>query len=257
MFCMQCGKELPDSAKFCVGCGTPTPGNSPQEKAETREIEIDENKPAEYAWGADNPDMKGLHPVRMKHLPPTDRAKVEAATIDTRGQHQISARVIKSQTAKGAYSVPIVFALLAGTLAAGGFAVQEKGLGAISLAVAAFLIFLAIVMGSNRRKNFRLGFDWKTNTIWAMLEGKKPSYLGNASCITALNIEKTVINNRRIANVGTTSNRMYTTVNDKKKIWQLIVNKTDGSSIPLFTFYSASDAAHVHQKAVGLLQAQK
>ncbi len=257
MFCMQCGKELPESAKFCVGCGTPTQTHSRQKTIEANVIETDENKEAKYAWGANNRDMQGLYPVRMKHIAPTDRKTIESAVIDVVSGPMIHHRVIKSQTAKGAYSVPIVFSLLAATLSAGGFAVKEPGLAWGSMAAAVFLFFLGIMMASNRRKNFRLGFDWKTNTIWALLEGRKPSYLGNASCITALSVNKSTTVSSRYANIGSSSNRIYTRVNDKKNVWHLMVAKSDGSNIPLFAFYSANDASKVLQQSLALLSLQK
>ncbi|MPM15276.1 hypothetical protein SDC9_61644 [bioreactor metagenome] len=256
MYCSHCGSPVQPNARFCVSCGTkvtlsastPQPVNS---------SEPDENQDAVYAWGASNPDMKGLVPVRMKHVPPTDRKIVEAATIDVSGGPQLYDRVIKSQSAKAGYSVPIVFAIVAATLCAGGFAVNEPGLAWGSLAAALFLLFLGIVLASGRRKAFRLGFDWKTNTIWAMLDGKKPSYLGNASCITGLSINKNTTVTSRVANIGSSTNRVYTTVNDKKHSWQLVVSKSNNTHIPLFAFYSAKDAYRVLQKAEALLAQQK
>ena len=44
MFCVKCGQQLPDNAKFCFQCGTPVGGNnvappSLPERWETCEIE--------------------------------------------------------------------------------------------------------------------------------------------------------------------------------------------------------------------------
>lgn len=34
MFCTHCGKELPDDARFCTGCGNAvTPANTPQQSS--------------------------------------------------------------------------------------------------------------------------------------------------------------------------------------------------------------------------------
>ena len=32
MFCQKCGKEIPDTAKFCTGCGNPVEQNQPKTK---------------------------------------------------------------------------------------------------------------------------------------------------------------------------------------------------------------------------------
>jgi ribosomal protein L40E len=40
MFCIECGTELPDEAKFCFKCGKPTAGGESKQKAEQETCEI-------------------------------------------------------------------------------------------------------------------------------------------------------------------------------------------------------------------------
>ena len=41
MFCMNCGQELPDGAKFCMKCGTPQGAVSPTETPQAETINLD------------------------------------------------------------------------------------------------------------------------------------------------------------------------------------------------------------------------
>ncbi|PKP21828.1 MAG: hypothetical protein CVU05_05925 [Bacteroidetes bacterium HGW-Bacteroidetes-21] len=207
-------------------------------------------------WGSDHKDVKGLTPVRKTGIPPTDRVKTESAIINAGNSPQISDNVIKSSTSKNVFIAPLLFGILAIVLALGGFAVAEPGLGAVSLIVA---IVLFIVSGSLKGKSraiLRIGFDWNYNAIWVIFPGKKLTYIGNANCITKFSIEKTQLSSTRYTNIGSSEVRINTAVQDKHNIWMLMVEKTDGSRIPLITLYNEQDAFRVMNKVTYLLNQQ-
>lgn len=208
-------------------------------------------------WGSDHRDIVGLTPVRKEDIPPTDRINTDSSVIDTKNTPQIIDRVIKSSTSKSLYKAPIAISIFAIIMSFGGFAVSEMGLGFVSFLVVILMIFLSIVLKKKSRCTFKLGFDWKYNVIWAMLENQKtPHYLGNANCIVNLSIEKDKLSRSRVASLGSTDAKMITSYRDDTKIWELIVTKTDGSKISLFTFFSKSDAERVLEKANDLLNRQ-
>lgn len=229
------------------------------EKLITKAKTVDEKgniRSSSATWGSDHKDVKGLVPVRKKGIPPTDRVKTESSTINTRNSPQISDKVIKSSKSKNVFVAPIMFSILAFVLSLGGFAVDEIGLGVISMVVAIVLIFVAIALKGSSRTEIRLGFDWNTNTIWVVNTDKKISYLGNANCITKFSLNKTQLVSSRYQNVGSSSVRINTIVKDKYFIWELMVEKTDGSNIPLCKFYNEQDALRVLNKASHILTMQ-
>ena len=54
MFCTHCGKELPDDARFCTGCGTPIT----EEGVKTKKEETAEMWNASRRWRGILPDMR-------------------------------------------------------------------------------------------------------------------------------------------------------------------------------------------------------
>lgn len=208
-------------------------------------------------WGSDHKDIRGLTPVRKQDVPPTDRINAEASVIDTLNSPHIKDHVIKSSTSKNLFKAPIAIALFALILGFGGFAVSEPALGLISIVVAVALVLLSIMLKKKSRSDFKLGFDWKYNVIWSKLESEKnPHYLGNANCITKLSIEKDKFSRSRVALIGSTEAKMLTSYKDDCDVWSLIVEKTDGSKIPLHIFFSESEAYRVLEKANDLLNRQ-
>jgi len=208
-------------------------------------------------WGSDHKDVRGLTPVRLHHIPPTDRVRATASTINTVNTVQIQDHVVKSSTSGNAYKAPIAFIFLAIVLALGGIAISEPGLTIISLLVAAGLLWLSIYLKGSAKGHFRLGFDWNLNAVWATIAGQQsPSFLGNANCILGFRLEQETLNNMRHMNVGNSSTRINTAVRTDTKIWNLIVDKTDGSRIPLWHFYTEADGNRIVIAANQLLSQQ-
>lgn len=208
-------------------------------------------------WGSSHKDLRGLTPVRKPELPPTDLINTAAATINTISTPYISEMIVRSDTAKNLYVAPLLFAILAIVLGLGYFAVDEPVAGLITLIIAFGLFGLTYYFKQRVRVLFRLGFDWSQNVIWAMKEGQTgPSYSTNASCIRAFSIEKTRGSRSRFARIGNSSTPILTRVEDKYEFWDLMVEKTDGSRISLFSFYTEPDAVNVYHKANWLLSQQ-
>jgi hypothetical protein len=270
MFCIECGYDIPDQAKFCNNCGAKVPDPVAQDNKRTSENESVKqteagirkekkshgSKSNPLVWGSDHKDVAGLTPVRRHDVPPTNRIKTDASTINVKDSAQVRGVLLKSKTAKSAHTVPLLFGILALIFVFGGFAADESGLGIISLIVAILLFIIAVSVKRNSRKPFRLGFDWKTNTIWAGFEGKKVSWIGNANCITRLYLDEHVSTSIRYQNVGNSSFRTKVPVRHTTRTWALMVEKTDNSKIPLVELYSKKDAETVLSAATGLLNKQ-
>ncbi len=209
-------------------------------------------------WGSEHKDIKGLMPVRKHHIPPTNRVKTEAATIDIINSPQFHDFVIKSDTGTGIHKAPLTFSIATGVLGLGFIAVAEALFGVVCILATIFLIWLSRYLKKKSRGFFSLGFDWKSNVIWSTREGqKKPTYLGNANCITGIHIVKGEIKRSDMRNIGDNSTRIYAKVNYDYPIWDLMVEKTDGSNVSLCTFYTEEDAARVYNKALSLLNQQQ
>lgn len=209
---------------------------------------------AALAWGSDNPDVKGLTPVRKHDLPPTDRINTEAATLNTGpSMPQFTARVWKSDAARGGPVAAIVFACFGALMAAAGIAAAEMLLVGIGAGVAVLCILLVKPLGNLGHGEFRMGFDWKRNAVWAFMpKQRSASYLGNATCITGFSVGKLSYRSAyrmpRSAGMGR--------VRPNEIRWQLVVHKSDNSAVPLIQFFSKRDAQAVLAAAQQLLAQQ-
>lgn len=210
-----------------------------------------------YSWGSDHVDIKGLTPVRKHHLPPTDLVNTEAANINTQAGPFIHETIIRTDRSKNLYIVPLLFGILALILAAGYFAVAEPLAGLITLIFVAGMVSLTLYFKKRARGLFLLGFDWNKNVVWAKLaEDKKPVYSNHASCITGFSIARRSETSSRLARVGSPSTPIFTRVNDKFDYWDLLVEKSNGIRLPLYSFHSEQDALTVYHKASWLLTQQ-
>ncbi len=73
MFCPFCGKQLPDVARFCAGCGQSLPARAPKEQAQTQpEHPEPTNQPAQPVQQA-NPAIEAAKPA---YRPPSRFARV-------------------------------------------------------------------------------------------------------------------------------------------------------------------------------------
>lgn len=204
-------------------------------------------------WGSEHKDIRGLWPIRMHHIPPTDKIAVEASTIKTKSTPQIHEYIVKSRTSNTIHRAPLAFLLFSVALGCGAFAVEETVLGTICALVSFCLLWLSFYLKKKAKGLFTLGFDWSSNAIWAILDNQvRPTYIGNANCITALHVEKNKLSGDRWAVLGT----IHTKYRDDYDVWSLLVEKTDGSKIPLYNFYTKEDAFNVYNKALLLLNQQ-
>jgi len=209
---------------------------------------------AVLAWGSDNPDVKGLSPVRKKDLPPTDRANACASTINTGpSSPQVSVEVWKSDAAKAGPVAMIVMACLAALMVVAGIAAKEWAVIAIGVAGVVVCWFLRGLLARAGRGEFRLGFDWKTNTVWALMpKAKTPSWLGNANCVTDLTVGKLSYQSAYRTNTASPVGRVRTT----ETRWQLVVHKNNNTAIPLVDFFARADAQAACAAAKTLLAGQ-
>ncbi len=214
-------------------------------------------KQSSLFWGSDHKDIKGLTPVRKHHLPPTDLINTEAATINTQAGPLISETVIRTNRSKNLFIAPLLFGILALILGAGYFVVAEPRAGLITLLFAAGMFGLAVYFKRRARGVFLLGFDWSQNVLWAkMADDKKPVYSNHASCISGFSIARRSETSSRLQRIGSPSTPILTRVNDKYDYWDLLVEKTNGVRLPLYSFHAEQDALNVYQKASWLLSQQ-
>ncbi|MBQ8815950.1 MAG: zinc-ribbon domain-containing protein [Lachnospiraceae bacterium] len=75
MFCRQCGKELPPSAKFCVGCGAPVPAQAVPPKAPNPAPETDSKPPVKEAAETQNPVTASEPEIKEKPTKPKKQKK--------------------------------------------------------------------------------------------------------------------------------------------------------------------------------------
>jgi hypothetical protein len=242
--------SVDEAVKICSG--KTNTDNTEKPAADTKE----KTAKTTSLWESGHKDIKGLSPVRKKHIPPTDRVNTEAATIKYKGSPGINEKVLKSGISGKQYIVPLLFGILAVILMLAGFSMQEPGMGIVSLLVAVALFLLTGYIKGRARGILYMGFDWTTNTIWTLFPGEKLSWLGNANCITGFSIEKSQFTSSRIQNIGSSGTRIYTTVNDKTNLYSVMAQKTDGSNIAVCKLYSEKDAVNVLNKINSLLRQQ-
>ncbi len=207
-------------------------------------------------WGSTHPDVKGLTPVRKKNVPPTDRAHVEGATIDTgTAAPQFTMRIWRSREWNAAPATAFMFGLLALAFAVAGYKLDEQELMYVSAAAAAFLFWLFMFVRARAHVTLRVGFDWKTNTVWATHEKRRvPSWLGNANCITGFSVQTTDWWHLRYVPppVGGPLHLLPA----RERTWHLFVHKTNDTAIPLYSFVKKKEANEALKNAQALLAAQ-
>ncbi len=193
---------------------------------------------SQLEWGSDHKDVKGLTPVRKFDIPPTNRIKTEGGTIDIYSSPQFRDMVYKSASSKDSHKGPLMFMILTIVLGLGAFAVSEVALRFVCLLITIGFILLSVLLKSKAKTGFAFGFDWSHNAVWAKFDTDRiPSYLGNANCIIKFSVSEMNMSN-------------------KKTIWYLIAEKTDGSRIQLKTFYDSSEAFRICMNANDLLSRQ-
>jgi hypothetical protein len=226
----------------------PAPAKKPAPKPQP---DADGTEP--LVWGSDNPDCKGLSPLRKTDIPPTDREVVGVDTIDTGpGCPQFSMTVWKSVNAKGLPLGILVLGLFIGFMALVLFGTGNPGPGFVVALAAGGCFWLKGVWARHGKTDFRVGFDWKANAIWAKRGSDKVvSWIGNANCITDFTISeyrytKTVRTGGPMGNVKAT-----------ESIWQLDVHKNNGSCVFLYRdLATKAEAEEAAAKAKALLASQ-
>ena len=147
MFCRNCGKELPDSAKFCSGCGTPVaPAASQPAPASVEEIRepVAENMaageipepPVEETPAENTPETSVMEAPTVFFQPTAPAAVDTPVTADTPAAEDIPAPV---QKRRGKIGITVI------------------GLGAIAavvVVVVLFKLFSGMAGGSTRTPAF-------------------------------------------------------------------------------------------------------
>ena len=80
MFCMNCGKELREGAKFCTGCGTPVNGALQNPVTEERD-EMEILKEQYEGLAADVETKKAEYELLKKEVQEADKVKLELAIL--------------------------------------------------------------------------------------------------------------------------------------------------------------------------------
>ncbi|MBI5211642.1 MAG: hypothetical protein HY927_16860 [Elusimicrobia bacterium] len=225
-----------------------------KEKKAAGKPQAGDNETAPMVWGSDNPDVKGLTPLRKKDLPPTDRVETGVSTIDTSGRcPQFAMTSWKSSNAKQAPVAALVMGIFIGLLAAAVMGAGQPGPGLLVAAVAGFCFWLRGVLARRAKTEFRVGFDWKCNAIWAKRDSDKlPSWLGNASCITDFSVSES--RSQRTVRTASPMGNVRVT----ESVWWLNVHKNNGSCVPLYSCLTTkAEAEEAVSKARALLGQQE
>lgn len=144
-------------------------------------------------------EAKGVVPVRKKNIKPTDKNKINEKTIDTGPDSpQIELVVWKSHDwFEAARYIPWItgaFFLLIGLVIFGNQ--DDRHYAIIPLILAVGFFFLAIPLKSWGKTRLRMGFDWKTNTVWMKHGRKKLAFEPDANLI--VRFDKLYYNFKRI-----------------------------------------------------------
>lgn len=205
-------------------------------------------------------DDSGLKPARKSEIPPTDRVNVDWTDIDTgTDAPQISEIVYKGKGWRSAYIQMPIWGILSFGLGITLF-FGPGGLGGpgwIFIGVAALLLGIWCFIKGKRFEELKVGFDWKTNTMWATRSRKKKVlYNEDANMVTDLFLDKTVVKTDPVFVPGEDA----VMSGGKETTWKIAANYIQPDHIPwpvpYCEFTSKREAKRVLSKLQALLAAQ-
>lgn len=207
-----------------------------------------------------NRDESGVKPAHKPEIPPTDRVNVGWTDIDTGADSpQIREIVYKSKGWRSAFIQMPIWGILSFGLGITLF-FGPGGLGGpgwIFIGVAAFLLGIWYLIKGKRFEELKVGFDWKTNTMWATRSSKKKVlYNEDANMVTDLFLDKTVYKSDPVFVPGEDA----VVTGGKETTWKIAANYVQPDHIPwpvpYCEFTSKGEAKKVLAKLQPLLAAQ-
>jgi hypothetical protein len=205
-------------------------------------------------------EESGIKPACKPEIPPTDRVNVDWTDIDTStGAPQVSETVYKSKAWRSAFiQMPIWGILSLGVgitllFGPGGLG----GPGWIFVGAAALLFGTWQLTKGKRFEELYVGFDWKTNTMWATRSSqKKVHYNEDANMVTDLVLDKTVFKTDTVLVPGEDA----IAGGGKETTWKIMAHYAQPDHIPWLVpyceFASKGEAKRVLAKLQALLAAQ-
>jgi len=212
------------------------------------------------AMAINSRDESGVEPARKPELPPTDRVNVDWTDIDTGADSpHISEIVYKSKGWRSAYIQMPIWGILSLGLGIVLF-FGPGGLGGpgwIFVGVAVLLLGIWHLIKGKRFEELNVGFDWKTNTMWALRSSrKKVLYNEDANMVTDLFLDKTVYKSDPVFVPGEDA----VAAGGKETTWKIAANYAQPEHIPwpvpYCEFASKGEAKRVLAKLQSLLAAQ-
>jgi len=197
------------------------------------------------------------NPVRMKHIPPTGEGTLSASAIDTgAASPQISLRVWKSGNWRGMIPFCLVMAAF---IFLGAFAftlekIWDAATGAVILGIVLCLVpFLVTRFGHTE---FRLGFDWKTNTLWTQHGKKKLRFYSDANRTIDFFVQKLKIRPRSLGYVSFSGGDPRYRATGSTVVWNLMIHRAGSVEWDVAALTTKREANEACAQANELLSTQ-
>jgi hypothetical protein len=207
-------------------------------------------------------DNLGKVPALKPEIPPTDRDNVQLHSIDTSySSPQITLKVWKSSGWKEfAHYFPItvgIFLLFIGLIVLGEGREGEAEVAPLLMFFGLLIFLLIFPLRKLGKHEFKLGFDWKTNTLWCWRSNKGiVGFECDANMIKTFSFVDATSRSFNYRWYSDQSQSMYRV----KKSWQLQVLRTTSEhwfGVKGGSLATKKEATEVAMMANQLLQSQK
>lgn len=205
-------------------------------------------------------DNSKKKPLFRKNIPPTDEAHVSADDINTGPESpQITARVWKSDNWRSLIFLGPFMAVLS-FLGAFGFGLENvKDASDVSIAIGIFFCILPFIASKLGHTEFRLGFDWKTNTLWTRHGKKKLRYFTDANRTIDFFVQKYKSSSRGLGRVYFSGGepRYNSSGAGSRTVWNLMIHRSESIDWDVARLTTKKEAKEICDKANELLAMQK